>query len=139
MYVWCVCVCMYIYFRCVFVYVCMCVRVCMCICIHIYICMYIYIYVYVCICICGGKTGKAHNKLILFQKPRVGHLLIYRNHKECPVVQITKYRSSPFVHTIQTDHVRSCTTLYICRLPANRMHTIGAALYGSARHKCHGQ
>ena len=86
-----------------------------------------------------GRLEKHTIKLILFQKPRVGHLLIYRKHKECPVVQITKYRSSPFAHTIQIAHLRSRTTLYICRLPAKRMHTVGAALYGSARHKWHGQ
>ena len=59
-----------------------------------------------------GRLEKHTIKLILFQKPRVGHLLIYRKHKECPVVQITKYRSSPFAHTIQTAHVLSRKALY---------------------------
>ena len=53
-------------------------------------------------------------ELILFQKPRVGHLLIYIKHKESPVVQSNHiYRSSQFAYTIQTAHVRSRTTLYM--------------------------
>ena len=58
------------------------------------------------------EDWKSTQELILFQKPRVGHLLNISKHKECPVVQSHLYRSSQFAYTIQTAHVLSRKALY---------------------------
>ena len=73
---------------------------------------------------CGGKTGKAHNKLISFQKPR-GRPFIIISIRMSGLYNY--YMSTHSVRSHYTDcHVQSRTTLYICRFPASCMHTIGA-------------